>query len=158
MINRVVTEIRSDNGLTRVTIAGTIDEDADLSPLAQLSGSVELDLAGVRRINSIGIRDWIDAMRALSERCSVSFVRCSRAIVEQLNMIHGFLEHHTVRSFFAPMRCEACDRDVDQLFDRQEVAKDGLPEVPCPSCGVPMELDEIEDTYLHFIREPTKVS
>ncbi len=157
MSNRVVTEVRPEAGITRVTIAGTIDEDSDLAPLARLKGPVEIDLSGVRRLNSVGIREWMDAMRALASRSKVTFVRCSRAIVEQLNMIHGFLGHCTVVSFFAPMRCEPCDRDVDHLFDKRTVAADdGLSEVRC-TCGRVMDLDELEDSYLLFIREPTVV-
>jgi hypothetical protein len=154
MRNRVVSEVRSVGGVTRVAIVGTIDEDADLTPLARLSGRVELDLAGVRRLNSIGIREWMGAMRELGGRAAITLIRCSRAVVEQLNLIHGFIADSTVASFYAPMRCEPCDQDLDHLFDRAEVERlGGLPPVPCPSCPRPMELDELEQSYLLFVRE-----
>jgi len=147
-------QIRSEGGVTHVTATGTVDEHVDLSALDALKGRIELNLAGVRRFNSVGIRFWIDAMRALAARGRVECVECSRAVIDQVNMIRGFLGGATVRSFHVPMLCEHCDVEVDKLV-RVEDCADGLPEVRCPKCSVPMELDDLEDNYLLFVREPT---
>ena len=136
----------------QVTVAGVIDEDADLGALAELAGAVELHLAGVRRINSVGVRMWVEAVSALDKRATLTFVGCSRAIVDQVNMIRGFLGHGTVRSFHAPMRCEPCDRDDDVLFEAAACAGGRLPAVACPDCGKPMVLDDLESSYLLFLR------
>jgi len=149
----------TDAGTTHVRIAGTVDEDADFTALAGLRGRVEVNLRGVRRFNSIGIRFWIDAMRELSRTAQVTFFECSRAVVEQINMIRGFLGGGTVRSFYGPMHCPRCRIDVEQLFSRDECSElGGLPEVLCGRCGRPLELDDLEDSYLLFIREPTIVA
>jgi len=143
---------------TLVVVSGDIDEHADLAPLESLSGRVELDLAGVRRFNSIGARFWVEAMRALSQRAKVEVLDCSRAVVEQLKMVRGFLASATVRSFYAPMRCSSCLLEIDAVFDKQDcVDRNGLASAPCPSCGGDLELDESEEAYLLFIREPTLV-
>jgi eukaryotic-like serine/threonine-protein kinase len=144
---------------TRVSIVGIVDEDADLSSLRTLMGKCEVNLAGVRRINSFGARSWMDALRAAAKRAQLVFVECSPPIIDQLNMIRGFLAHGSVRSFYAPMLCERCNHETLHLFD-VEACRDNyesLPPVPCSSCGAKMELDDLEDQYLLFIREPTSV-
>lgn len=150
---------RTDGDKTRVELAGVVDEHSDFAPLDELSGPIEVDTRGVRRFNSVGVRFWIDAMRGLSVRARpLVFVACSRPVVEQLSMIRGFLAHGVVKSFHAPMRCERCDHDVDVLYDAREVQREGgFPQTGCPKCGRPMELDDIEDQYLLFLREPTQV-
>jgi hypothetical protein len=149
-------EVRPGASVTRVTITGTVDEHADFAALEAVSGKVEMNLAKIRRFNSVGVRFWIDAMRGLVARGSVTYYDISRAVVEQLNMIRGFLASGAVRSFHAPMRCERCDVELDALFAVDD-CRDRLPEVTCPSCHAPMELDDMEDSYLLFLREPTVV-
>lgn len=150
-------ETRADGDKTLVTIAGVVDENADMRALATLTGRVELDLSGVRRFNSVGVRTWVDALRALSARAQVLYVACSSSVVNQVNMISGFLGGGRIVSFYGAMRCESCDSEVDHLFDRVE-CEDGLPPVSCAKCGRELELDEPEDQYLLFLREPTRVA
>ena len=143
---------------TEVTITGVVDEHIDLAPLAPVSGRVRIDLQGVRRINSVGVRAWVDAMKGLASRAQVTFTRCSPPIVDQLNMIHGFLAGARVESFYGAMICPTCETEHLALFDVRAVQQQGhLTEVRCPKCSTPMELDDIEDEYLLFIREPTTV-
>src|SRR5260221_414506 len=148
-------DTRQGQGKTLVSIAGVVDEHADLSALVPLTGRIEINLRGVRRFNSVGVRVWVDAMRGLGQRGQVVFVECSTSVINQLNMITGFLGRGRVASFVAAMRCEACDADVDYLFDRVE-CDDGLPVAPCPRCARAMDLDDDEAQYLLFLREPTR--
>jgi hypothetical protein len=146
--------VRVDGRITRVKIAGVIDETADLSRLDGLKGAVELDVAEVRRFNSMGVRLWTDAIRGLGKRARMTFVGCSRAVVQQLNMISNFLDNGQVASFAAPMRCEACDLEVDHLVTVDAYrARGGLPPCPCPRCHRDMELDEFDQVYLAFLRD-----
>ncbi len=141
---------------TQVRIIGTVDEDASFGALEGLGGRVEINLKGIRRFNSVGIREWVNAIRPLGERANLIFVECSPAVITQLNMISGFLGQSTVQSFYAPMLCDRCDVNVDQLV-RGRDCEDGIPPIPCPTCGADMVLDEVEDQYLLFLREPTRV-
>jgi anti-anti-sigma regulatory factor len=141
-----------------VTISGVVDEHADFSGLAPLTGRVRLDLRGVRRFNSFGCRLWVDALRALSGKANLTFVACSPAVIDQLNGTYGFLGHGTVESFLGTMRCDSCDHEFDHLFDARECAAlDGLPPVTCPSCHGHSQLDDNVEQYLLFLREPTQV-
>lgn len=156
MTGKLHIETRTGANKTSVSISGSIEENADLTALMPLSGTVEINLRGIRRFNSGGVREWINAIRPLSGRAQLLFAECSAPVVHQLNMISGFLGRGRVVSFIGPMRCEACDLDVDHLFEPAD-CEDLLPRVPCPRCGRAMELDEAEDQYLLFLREPTSV-
>jgi hypothetical protein len=46
-------------------LAGVIDENADLSFFESLSGHARLHMKAVRRINSYGVRSWIEAIRTV---------------------------------------------------------------------------------------------
>jgi anti-anti-sigma regulatory factor len=144
---------------SKVVMSGVVDETADFSALEKLGDRVELDLAGVRRINSFGARAWMDALRALTRRAQVVCRRLSPPVVDQLNMITGFLAGARVLSFHAQMTCEHCDHEGLHLFEAEEVRdRDGdLPPVTCPECGKAWELDDLEDQYTLFLREPTVV-
>jgi hypothetical protein len=140
----------------RVNISGVIDENADLAPLVAIDGKpVEVNLKGVRRINSFGVRAWIDAVRRISPATAVRFVQAPPPVIDQCNMVSGFLGHGVLVSFFAPMTCEECDEQVEQLFeaDRCRALGGKLPATPCPRCGRNMEVDDLEEQYLLFVRE-----
>lgn len=148
-------EVAEGEGGKTIRLYGVIDEHADLSFMHTLRGSVRFSLRGVRRINSFGVRAWIDAIRRVPAECSFELVECPPPVVDQLNMVAGFVGRGRVTSFFAAMRCEKCDRELDHLFAVADIKKNHnkLPRVDCPSCRQPMEVDDLEDQYLMFVRE-----
>jgi hypothetical protein len=150
-------EIRQRGDKSMVTLVGVIDEGADFSALASLRNRAEINMKGVRRVNSYGARSWMDAIRNAAKRCELEFVECSSCVIDQLNMLQGFLGHGQVRSFYGPMICEVCDNSVDHLFTARDILNGhgGLPEVECEHCARPMVMDDLEDQYLLFLREPT---
>ena len=134
---------------------GVVDEHPDLSFFSTLRGHVQISLRGIRRINSFGVRSWIDAIRKVPADVALDFIECPPPVVDQINMVSGFLGRGKVISFYAPMTCEACDVEENHLFQVAEVHKRGnkLPEVKCKTCGKPMEIDDLEDQYLLFMRD-----
>ena len=93
----------------RLTLSGVIDEGSDFASLDDLSGSVEINMSAIRRINSFGARAWMDAIRDAAKKASLSFVECPPPVIDQLNMIQGFLGHSQVRNFLSPMICDNCE-------------------------------------------------
>jgi endogenous inhibitor of DNA gyrase (YacG/DUF329 family) len=149
-------EVIQRDGMDQVTLAGVVDENADLALLATLGGRpVRVNLRGVRRINSFGVRVWMDVIRKIPHDTSLTFVQCPPPVIDQCNMVQGFLGHGRLESFFAPMTCPECDEQVDQLFETEACRANGakLPATPCPRCGRPMEVDDLEEQYLLFVRE-----
>jgi hypothetical protein len=149
-------DIASGADGTVVELAGDVDEHAALGPLgAQLSGPVVLDLAAVRRINSQGVRTWIDFLRALSAVTRLVFRRCSVPVITQINMIANFRGPAQVVSFYAPYVCDACGAEAEHLIDVAEQRGRGvrMPEVACAACGGAMSFDDVADRYLSFLAE-----
>jgi hypothetical protein len=138
-----------------VELAGEVDEHVDFAPLtARLSGHVVFDLARVRRINSQGVRAWIDFLRDAPVRTLV-FRRCSPAVITQVNMIANFRGPATIESFLAPYVCDACGGEVEHLIDVADQRRRGgaMPPVKCPSCGAAMQFDDVPDRYLSFLAD-----
>ncbi len=164
---RVVGE---DHGALQVELRGEIDENADFSELRQrLRGDVEMGLEGVTRINSCGVREWVNFVRGLDAVRTLWFVRCSPPVVLQLNTIFNFRGRARVRSFLAPYVCEACRADEYKLLDVEEhfgdqferddagrAAPDWQAHVPafrCRRCGGVLVFDELPERYLSFLAE-----
>jgi len=147
-------EAEGEGGKT-LRLTGVIDEHADLRFFSNLHGDVRLSMRGVRRINSYGVRSWIDGIRKVPADCNLELVECPPPVVDQMNMVAGFLGKGRVTSFYGAMMCESCAHEVDHLFTVDEVRKAGgkFPPVACPSCGKKMEIDDIEEQYLLFVRE-----
>src|SRR6187401_1321404 len=144
--------IKERPGFTTVEFTGEIDENADFSELRrQLRGAVVFRLSDVRRINSCGVREWVNFVRDLPNVNELVFSHCSPAIVTQLNMIYNFRGRASVRSFYAPYVCKACDHEEDKLLEVQthfanaNVGSGGPgrvrrpPEFNCEKCGGRME-------------------
>ena len=144
-----------------VQLKGEINENADLTDLGrQLHGEVMLNLEGVTRINSCGVREWVNLMRDLDGVDSLVFDRCSSAVVAQLNAIYNFRGSARVKSFYAPYVCETCHVDEYKLLEVSdhfaESAGMRVPAFQCPRCGGGMMFDELPERYLAFLNEPER--
>lgn len=148
-------DVRDDGaGRCLVAIRGVIDENADLSPLSGLRApSVQINMSEVRRINSFGVRSWIEALRNIPDTVALEFVECPPPVIDQCNMVHGFLGHGVPTSFYAMMVCESCEEEIDKLFQTEDCRALGgkLPRTTCAACGGEMEVDDIEEQYLSFL-------
>ena len=141
-----------------VTLEGDMDENSglfDLMPV--LAGKVVLDLCGVKRINSAGVREWVNFIRDADPRTDhLALANCSPAIVMQMNMIANFRGNAEVTSFYAPLVCPACDREQDELIEATPEIISGLPDnIPaftCGECRTVLELDDIPERYFAFLK------
>lgn len=144
-------------GGVRVEFAGDMDENSSFGELKRkLNGHVTFSLAGVRRINSCGVREWVNFVRELPTVQQLEFEDCSTAIVSQLNMIYNFKGKARIKSFFAPYICESCGREEEKLLDiaRHFPSRDRkVPPFPCEKCGAMMDFDDIPERYLSFLNE-----
>jgi hypothetical protein len=144
-----------------VQLRGEINENADFTELKrQLRGEVMLLLDGITRINSCGVREWVNFVRELEEVGSLVFARCAPTVVMQLNAIYNFRGRARVQSFLAPYVCEPCRVDEYRLLDVAEHfpnrSSTNVPSFPCPRCGRAMQFDELPERYLAFLAEPER--
>lgn len=148
---------RVDASGSRTTVAfvGEIVEQADFRELkGKLVGDLELDMRGIRRVNSSGAHRWVEFVRSLPPAARLAFVHCSPAFVLQVNMVHGFVGGGVVRTFYAPYSCDRCDGHHLELLHSRDVRKSGwlAPDVECPACNVPMAFDDDPARYFAFTR------
>jgi len=146
---------RAPDGGQLVHLSGLITEEADFQPLIALEGpgALRLELGGVEQINSCGVREWITFVRQLSRaRREFELLRCSPAIVRQLNTISNFCGAGSVRSVMLPYYCIACRHEEHRLLELSDVRL--LPtiedSVVCAGCGGVAEFDDIPGSYLAF--------
>jgi hypothetical protein len=143
----------ADAEKTRFIVSGELTENANLSALAaEGSKEIVLDLAGITRINSPGVREWIAFVNDLNERRThMVLEKCSVPFVNQLNMISNFRGKGDVVSIYAPYFCSECAKE-----DRRLVLLSSDPRAqieapfPCPSCGTSMDFDDLLDAFLAF--------
>jgi len=141
----------------KVKVAGIIDEDMDFTAFS-LSGAtnVELHLENVKGINSCGIREWIKWISTAS-KAKVSYYECPKIIVDQINMIQGFLPASAkVMSFFVPYFCEKSGEEKNILFTfGKEYSENAVtaPKEVQDSSGNAMEMDVVESKYFKFIKK-----
>ncbi|MEQ8277192.1 MAG: hypothetical protein RMA76_30770 [Deltaproteobacteria bacterium] len=147
----------SQGGITYVRLNGTINESFD--PQALLSEAkgqtVILNLSGVSRLSSFGVREWTNAMRSLcSSVSSVYWVEVSPAVVTQLNLVTNFSGAAQVLSVQAPFYCD-CGNEIEESIDLR-AGEVQLPEPTCSECSAKMVFDEDPDSYFMFPLESAR--
>ena len=141
-------------------IVGAIDEEA-VSVLDQIvalpaAQALDIDVSGVRRINSLGVRHWIFFLRKLDGR-SVILRRVPPVMVEQLNSVLGFGGTATLVSVLAPYLCDTCqESQIEELLlgtdvTPASVASGDVPTRKCTHCGQTASFDDLPDRYLGFV-------
>jgi hypothetical protein len=138
---------------THVLLYGDITEAVSFGELTQLRGRVLLDLAGVRRINSFGVRELLNFLEALLVRCQIEGERCSNAVVMQLNMLPELSKKLQVRSVLAPMECTRCTHEQEVAVDIVGSKVPALPATRCDRCKAPMQLAEPVERYFAFLED-----
>ena len=139
-----------------IDINGNIDEDAAFSPVELGPASaVVIDLDKVSAINSVGIREWIRWIKEIPSTVALSVRRCPKIIVDQINMVAGFLPKGTqVASFYVPYYCDGSGSEKMVLFEngKEFKGKDiNPPSEVKDEGGEVMEMDVIPAKYFKFL-------
>jgi len=139
------------------SIEGVIDENSDFTTfIADDTPELIVNFGKVIRINSCGVREWVNALRESNNK--LIFVECAEVIVEQFNMIPNFLGEGKVESFYAPYICPDCENEEKKLFYVSDFNIDDLenyepPTFPCEKCESELQFDEDEEEYFIFIED-----
>lgn len=150
-------EFKTEDQERVLYISGHIDEDVTFNDiLIEGSGDLYIDFKGIQSINSCGIREWIKWITPVSEGNSIRFKNCPKIIVDQINMVSGFLPKNAkVRSFYVPYYCEETDVEKMILFSEGQEYSDGVVNAPSEiqdeQTGKEMEMDVIEGKYFKFL-------
>lgn len=135
-------------------LKGVINEFAKFTPLFEFEGSeMVLNLKDVTRINSTGVREWINALEKVDRSIEMYFEECPPIVVYQMTMIPNFTSRVKVKSVYAPYYCTECDNQEEILIDLRDfnLEEKGLPEGKCKECGHDLEFDDDEESYFYFM-------
>ncbi|HEY0254707.1 MAG TPA: STAS domain-containing protein, partial [Kofleriaceae bacterium] len=123
-----------------------------LTPLTQIPGPLVIDLGGLERINSLGVRDWMHFVRTCEAAgTALTFERCSPTIVGQMSMITGFMGASHISSIEVPYVCTSCNHEQLQLLDLDAGGELQLA-IECPKCRAPTQLDDFAEIYSEVVR------
>jgi hypothetical protein len=140
---------------TKLEVVGTLDESG-LLPNTTTARIIRLDLAQVKGINSIGVRNFIHWGDIHKEVSSIRLENCPSIFVKNFSLINGFLKDNmSVISFMVPLYSIETNEsaDVKMIRDR-DFSSDGRMQVPLlnDSEGKPMALD-VDEIYFRFLKK-----
>jgi anti-anti-sigma regulatory factor len=162
MSQKFQASVHHRDDLSFVKLAGVIDEDNELAELTdKIHGStVVIDLGEVDRINSCGVRDWVNWLgRVEAKNVDVVLVECSPAIVAQINLVNNFTASGVVKSFYVPYFCPECDEEKVLLCETGDMGPP--PHEPpicrCDECDLVMDFDDMPDSYFAFLANQRRI-
>ena len=138
-----------------VRLSGSVEESVNFD---QLIGPPPPELIvsskEIPRINSVGVKAWIKYFQtAQAKGTKLTFIECSTAIAEQINLISNFTCGGTVESIYVPFACTSCKSELVGLFKTADLKKLNLklPELKCTKCGGKAVFDDIPEEYFGFL-------
>ena len=156
--------LRHGEGWSAITLAGVVDERSDLRPLADAVRGrvVVVDTSAVRRINSVGVREWVLWMNALrAAGLQVVLIDCSPAVMDQVNLVQNFAEGAVVASFLAPYYCDRCDLEQVHRLETARLPAQRPARAPRFTCGKPgcaLSFDDVEQDFFSFLEDHPEVA
>lgn len=146
--------------ITHVILTGAIDETFSPEALAaDLRGYVVLDLGGLQRISSSGVRQWSTFVSATPAGAQGLFlINAPPVFVDQLNLVDGFAGVARLLSVLAPYRCAACG---DDRLRRVNVGAEAAtlavraPAFTCERCQGPLSFADVPSEFFEYAaRQP----
>jgi anti-anti-sigma regulatory factor len=163
MSQKFQASVQNRGDVSYVKLGGVIDEDNELGELIERipSGTAVIDLGEIERINSCGVRDWVNWLNKLENNGARSvLVECSPAIVAQINLVNNFTGNGVVKSFYVPYFCPECDEEKVLLVEASDMgpAPHEPPTCRCDECDLVMDFDDMPDSYFAFLSNQRKVA
>ena len=163
MSTKFQASVQHRGDMSYVKLGGVIDEDNELGDLVEKipNGTAVIDLGEIERINSCGVRDWVNWLNKLENSGTRSvLVECSPAIVAQINLVNNFTGSGVVKSFYVPYFCPECDEEKVLLVETSDMgpAPHEPPTCRCDECDLVMDFDDMPDSYFAFLSNQKKVA
>lgn len=134
---------------------GVIDQHFDFIEFFEgKDNPLTLNMKGVRRINSTGVRRWVDGLRE-HPKLKIVLEHCPREIIDQCNMVPEFMGDVPIRvhvaSFYAHYYNDETDEEEVALMEESTHYRVGEGLVQEPEVSEGMELDEPPNKYFNFL-------
>jgi anti-anti-sigma regulatory factor/DNA-directed RNA polymerase subunit RPC12/RpoP len=138
-----------------VRLSGSIEESVNLDQLiGPPPAEMIISCKEIPRINSVGVKAWIKYFQtAQAKGTKLTFIECSTAIVEQINLISNFICGGVIESIYVPFACTSCKSELVGLFKTADLKKLNLklPELKCSKCSGKAVFDDIPEEYFGFL-------
>jgi anti-anti-sigma regulatory factor len=162
MTQKFQSAVQHRGDVSFVKLGGVIDEDNELGELVEKipNGTAVIDLGEIERINSCGVRDWVNWLSKLETNGTRSvLVECSPAIVAQINLVNNFTGNGVVKSFYVPYFCPECDEEKVLLVEATDMGPPPHepPTCRCDECDLVMDFDDMPDSYFAFLSNQKKL-
>jgi anti-anti-sigma regulatory factor len=163
MSQKFQASVQHRGDVSYVKLGGVIDEDNGLGDLVEQipNGTAVIDLGEIERINSCGVRDWVNWLSKLESQGARSvLVECSPAIVAQINLVNNFTGNGVVKSFYVPYFCPECDEEKVLLVEASDMGPPPHepPTCRCDECDLVMDFDDMPDSYFAFLSNQKKLA
>ena len=149
-----VTKVWDDDEL-RLILCGDIDESANLMDLlGHIPGKVCINTRGVTRVNSVGLKIWVDFFaRCKDAKIRIRYVDCSSALTNHLHSSILSGGGGTVESVMGPFVCTQCKNEFELSIRTPDIMsiKPQITGQKCPRCGALSTFDEIPQEYFRFL-------
>lgn len=159
-------KVAQGDGFTALRLDGVIDEHNGLAHVAASLAKADVlavDLGGVKRLNSVGVRDWVNWLREVRAKFSdVVLFDCPPPVMNEVNFVKNFAEGAYITTFAAPLYCTRCQKEESRLLETHRllngatgashVGRLALPSFNCERTDCENALDDDEDSYFAFVR------
>lgn len=158
---KATVETIASGDVALVNVVGLVDEQfAGFGKVSGEARNVIINVTGMARMTSFGVRQWLKSIEALPKTISnLYLLGCPTFFVDQLNMVLNFGAQATVLTVIAPYTCPSCGVEsgetIDVLTDRDVLVRGGVPEKDCTRCGGKLEFDETPESYFAFLSKYT---
>ncbi len=129
-------------------LSGELNEKANLDAIETLTQDgdvVRMDCAAIKRLNSFGVRVWLELVERLRRRGLKVVLRAlSPPMVTQTKLIRNFLGGAKVESFVALFECTTCEGETFEIIETRERR---FPDVTCPHCGAQANVSDDASLY-----------
>ena len=149
-------DVTQTNGVALIKVNGLVDERfMGFGDLGQIKVAI-IDVSGMTRMTSFGVRQWLRAMDALPKSITDAYlIACPTFFVYQLNMVLNFGGSAKVITVVAPYTCMSCGVEssevIDVIAEHSSLVQGQVTEKECRRCAGKLELDETPESYFAFV-------
>lgn len=152
-------------GELMIIFSGWLDENAELPNSLDFDdvSIIHCNFKNIEMVNSYGVKKWVLFFEQLEnlQGVDIQFHHCPRPVVEQLNVVEGFLPRNgSVLSIDVPFFCKKCETSFSvpqELHRTMRVSQDVLAKINPThihdegSCESALELDVNPSKYFRFL-------
>lgn len=139
-------------------VVGALDEGVSFEPLKAAKPPVKLNFRGLQSVNSIGLSRLIQFVGNFGY-LGIEYHEVPSVLIRMLNAVPSLLgpkgDPRIVKSLNVPFCCASCNTEAEPLVEMGQIQLAGrsvyTSPVPCPRCGLLMQLNEDPTDYFLFL-------